>query len=432
MQNVLITGAGSGIGRAAALNFAASGDRVFAAVRSDAAAEGLNEAALAFGTTLTPVRLELTDAPAPAFVDGKIIRGIKQLLFSVLRDLLYVANEIELPEGDIDSEAVTNAVFQILRNADVLKTNKAPNMAVCWGGHSIGREEYDYTKEVGYQMGLRGLDICTGCGPGAMKGPMKGATIGHSKQRISEGRYLGISEPGIIGAEPPNPIINGLVIMPDIEKRLEAFVRLAHTIVVFPGGVGTAEEILYIVGILLHEKNRGLPFPLIFTGPASAKEYFEQIDRFIGATLGEEAQGLYEIIIDDPVAVSQAAVAGMRRVRKFRKARDDAYYFNWLLHIDPDFQQPFAPTHDNIAALDLDPDQDKAQLAGNLRRVFSSIVAGNVKEEGVREVEKHGPFRINGTPEMMALMDEMLKSFVAQGRMKLPGKAYVPCYEVVR
>ena len=378
------------------------------------------------------LRLELTDAPAPAFVDGKIIRGIKQLLFSVLRDLLYVANEIELPEGDIDSEAVTNAVFQILRNADVLKTNKAPNMAVCWGGHSIGREEYDYTKEVGYQMGLRGLDICTGCGPGAMKGPMKGATIGHSKQRISEGRYLGISEPGIIGAEPPNPIINGLVIMPDIEKRLEAFVRLAHTIVVFPGGVGTAEEILYIVGILLHEKNRGLPFPLIFTGPASAKEYFEQIDRFIGATLGEEAQGLYEIIIDDPVAVSQAAVAGMRRVRKFRKARDDAYYFNWLLHIDPDFQQPFAPTHDNIAALDLDPDQDKAQLAGNLRRVFSSIVAGNVKEEGVREVEKHGPFRINGTPEMMALMDEMLKSFVAQGRMKLPGKAYVPCYEVVR
>ena len=56
-------------------------------------------------------------------------------------------------------------------------------VVVCWGGHSISRSEYDYTKEVGYQMGLRSLDICTGCGPGAMKGPMKGATIGHAKQR---------------------------------------------------------------------------------------------------------------------------------------------------------------------------------------------------------------------------------------------------------
>ena len=35
-------------------------------------------------------------------------------------------------------------------------------------------------------------------------------------------------------------IVNELVIMPDIEKRLEAFVRLAHAVIVFPGGAGTA------------------------------------------------------------------------------------------------------------------------------------------------------------------------------------------------
>ena len=39
----------------------------------------------------------------------------------------------------------------------------------------LSRDEYEYTKLVGYELGLRGLDICTGCGPGAMKGPMKGA-----------------------------------------------------------------------------------------------------------------------------------------------------------------------------------------------------------------------------------------------------------------
>ena len=127
---------------------------------------------------------------------------------------------------------------------------------VCWGGHSIGRDEYVYTKQVGYELGLRGLDICTGCGPGAMKGPMKGATIAHAKQRRHDNRYIGITEPGIIAAESPNPIVNHLVIMPDIEKRLEAFVRLGHGIIVFPGGVGTAEEILYLLGILLQRGQR--------------------------------------------------------------------------------------------------------------------------------------------------------------------------------
>ena len=106
---------------------------------------------------------------------------------------------------------------------------------------------------------------------------MKGATIGHAKQRISTGRYMGITEPGIIAAESPNPIVNSLVIMPDIEKRLEAFVRLGHGIVVFPGGVGTAEEILYLLGILLHPDNKHQPMPMIMTGPKSAEPYFGKL-----------------------------------------------------------------------------------------------------------------------------------------------------------
>ena len=63
--------------------------------------------------------------------------------------------------------------------------------------------------------------------------------------------------------------------MPDIEKRLEAFVRVAHSIIVFPGGAGTAEEILYLLGILLHPENKDLPFPVVFTGrQAAAAAYF--------------------------------------------------------------------------------------------------------------------------------------------------------------
>ncbi|MFB3116499.1 MAG: pyrimidine/purine nucleosidase domain-containing protein, partial [Gammaproteobacteria bacterium] len=153
------------------------------------------------------IKLALKNAPAIAFVGDKMIRGISEHLFAVLRDIVYVRDKIrDNPMFDMESsEGITDAVFHILRNAHILNKTNSPNMVVCWGGHSIPREEYEYTKEVGYQIGLRDMNICTGCGPGAMKGPMKGATIGHAKQRISDGQYLGITEPGIIAAETPNP-----------------------------------------------------------------------------------------------------------------------------------------------------------------------------------------------------------------------------------
>ncbi len=236
-------------------------------------------------------------------------------------------------------------MFEILRNADILRPQVEPDIVVCWGGHSIHREEYDYTKEVGYELGLRSLNICTGCGPGAMKGPMKGATIAHAKQRIRHGRYVGITEPGIIAAESPNPIVNELVIMPDIEKRLESFVRFGHGFVVFPGGAGTAEEMLYLLGILTNPANDGFPFPLVLTGPAQSETYFEQIDAFIRPTLGDETACRYSIIIDDAQAVARAMTKGLREVTIFRRSRKDAYYFNWLLEIEEQFQIPFEPTH---------------------------------------------------------------------------------------
>ena len=380
------------------------------------------------------IKLQVKGAPASAFVDGKIIKGINEHLFAVLRDVIYVSDEInDNPHFEMDRpDGITNAVFHILRNAAILRPRVNPNLVVCWGGHSIAREDYDYTKEVGYQIGLRGLDICTGCGPGARKGPMKGATIGHAKQRIQGGQYLGITEPGIIAAESPNPIVNDLVILPDIEKRLEAFVRTGHGIVVFPGGAGTAEEILYVLGILLHPENLETPFPLVFTGPASAKEYFKQINQFVVDTLGLEAQQRYKIIIDDPVRVAHEIKAGIKQVRDFRREKDDAYYFNWTLKIDREFQQPFVPNHENMRNLELHKNQERHLLAANLRRAFSGVVAGNVKDDGIRAIEEHGHFEIRGEPGIMESMDTLLTSFVEQHRMKLPGKTYTPCYRIIK
>lgn len=378
------------------------------------------------------VKLSVTDAPDHAFVDGSMIQGIRELLFSVLRDLIYTRNEVLDPDRfDLSNSAgITNAVFHILRNAGVLRSDRSPDMVVCWGGHAIGREEYDYSKRVGYELGLRGLQVCTGCGSGAMKGPMKGATIGHQKQRRRDGRYVGITEPSIIAAEAPNAIVNELIIMPDMEKRLEAFVRLGHGIVVFPGGVGTAEEILYLLGLLQHADNAELPLPVVFSGPKSARAYFEQMDEFIALTLGPSARKRYRIVIDDPSLTAKEIAKGIEQARRYRNQNHDAYYFNWLVNIPEPFQRPFEATHETMAALELHRDQSAFDLAMNLRRAFSGIVAGNVREDGIRRVREHGPFELRGDPVITNALANLLAAFVNQKRMKLHAD-YEPCYRVV-
>jgi predicted Rossmann-fold nucleotide-binding protein len=263
-----------------------------------------------------------------------------------------------------------------------------------------------------------------------MKGPMKGAAIGHAKQRIHDGRYIGLTEPGIVAAEPPNAIVNQLVILPDIEKRLEAFVRAGHGIVVFPGGAGTAEEILYLLGILLDPANERQPFPVVFTGPTGSEEYFDRIDAFLAATLGPQAGQCYRIIVGDQAEVAREMLRGMDAVREYRRRKSDAYNYNWTLAVDHDLQQPFDPTHEAMAALDIRRDHPPHRLAAELRRAFSGIVTGNVKEQGIRRIEERGPFQLHGDRELLEPLGALLESFVRQRRMKIAGE-YKPCYRIV-
>ena len=385
------------------------------------------------------VKLELIDAPESAFVDKRMIRSIQANLFAVLRDILFLNSQISAVKQLVSnvkldrdhSFYITNLVFSILRNANALHVGEEPNLVVCWGGHSINESEYYYARQVGMQLGLRELNICTGCGPGIMEAPMKGAAVGHAQQRYKDSRFIGLTEPSIIAAEPPNALVNELIIMPDIEKRLEAFVRIAHGIIIFPGGPGTAEELLYILGIMLNPENKHQALPLILTGPQKCEDYFAAIDSFIRNTLGDEATKLYQIVIDSPEQVARIMKEGVKQVKASRLATGDAYGFNWLLKIDESLQHPFEPIHENMASLNLHKDQPVELLAADLRRAFSGIVAGNVKEFGMKQIAEHGPYKLQGDKEIMTQLDNLLRSFVKQDRMKLPGgTAYKPCYEI--
>jgi hypothetical protein len=124
-------------------------------------------------------------------------------------------------------------------------------------------------------------------------------------------------------------------------------------------------------------------------------------------------------------------VKGVRAVREYRIANRDSFFFNWAMEIPYEFQVPFDPTHEAMAGLQLHKGRAPQDLAADLRRAFSGIVAGNVKEQGVRRIKEHGPFEIHGDPDIMEAMDHLLRAFVDQRRMKISGE-YQPCYRVVR
>jgi hypothetical protein len=171
--------------------------------------------------------------------------------------------------------------------------------------------------------------------------------------------------------------------------------------------------------------------PVVLTGPRESSAYFEHIMRFLRGTLGKEALERLTVITGNPADVARHLAHGMDTVRLYRKQHNDSYNFNWLLGVAPDLQRPFEVTHESMRALALHRDQPTHCLAANLRRAFSGIVTGNVKEYGINAIERLGPYELAGDPAVMALLDELLSAFVAQRRMKLPGTIYRPCYRLV-
>ena len=381
------------------------------------------------------LKLELVNPPESAIVDGIVIKKLRNHLYSVLRDIIQLTNLSSLlnasvkSQFDDESDYITHLIFIILRNAQVLKAGAKPNIAVCWGGHSICKEEYDYAYKVGFEMGLRYIDICTGCGPGVMEAPMKGSLQGYSQQCAQEKcRLIGLTEPSIIAAEPPNTMVDDLIILPDIEKRLEAFVRLGHTLIIFPGGPGTAEELLYILSIKLHPENKHNFIPLILTGNKQSEEYFKALEDFLITCFGKEITRYYDLIIDDPVAVANKVKKNNESVFDHRTITHDSYCFNWTMKIPYELQIANTVTHEFMSSLNLTKEQEEWKLAANLRSAFSGIVAGNVKDYGIQAVKKNGPFVLHGDKMIIDELGKLLENFIKQHRILLSQKEYKPCY----
>jgi hypothetical protein len=147
--------------------------------------------------------------------------------------------------------------------------------------------------------------------------------------------------------------------------------------------------------------------------------------------LGESVARQYDIVINDPERVADICISEIQEVTQRRIALGDSFNFNWKLQIDSILQKHFYATHENMSALNLTKDQPLNLLIANLRNVFSGIVSGNVKPEYIKLIQQKGPYELHGDPELISTIDQLLKDFINQGRMKLGSAKYVPCYKIV-
>ena len=187
---------------------------------------------------------------------------------------------------------------------------------------------------------------------------------------------------------------------------------------------------MYLLGIKMHPANADLPLPLILAAPESSGDYFQRIDDFLKQQLGPDVDQHYQIITGGPQEVAQALRKQTKEVRKHRIKLQESFSYNWGLTIPEELQHPFHPTHEAMAALELHREQPVFQLLVELRKAFSGIVAGNVKDFGIRAIAAHGPYQLHGDPSVIDALAQLLQDFVNQGRMKIDAGNYTPCFEL--
>ncbi|MGE3279051.1 MAG: pyrimidine/purine nucleotide monophosphate nucleosidase domain-containing protein [Candidatus Altimarinota bacterium] len=354
--------------------------------------------------------LSLEQVPNGVTFDGKqLTRSQQDLITEVIRDTILTPDL----SPRATPEEITAFTHDMAKRAGILDLDSGDSRVrtFIWGGHTIPPDEYAFAKEVGYWDGLRGMELITGSGAGVMRAPFVGASSGYRKQRLNDRKFIGFTEQGILAGEAPNTLLSTLCVFPDIEKRMEAFIRASHRGRVHPGGTGTMEEITTFLGMKMHPKNEGLSYPFDLVERPNG-EYMKRLQEFFRICFSDALDGLMDFRVETPQDYH-------RHVDATNQGLDTTRLWNHELYIPPEIQKPFEVTFDSMEALDLSREQDPFQLVVNLRRFFSGMVYLVVKNP--KMVDSWGKDRpkIKGDKKIIREVDELVRWFNDQKRLKM-------------
>lgn len=380
------------------------------------------------------IRLVFEQGPSNAFVDGELTKLRKKHIAAAIRDMVYHALHFGQASTSVGRSALLETMVGdaglLIPTKTIINDRREQLLRiVCFGGHTIGPTDYMYCKRVGEELGLRYFETITGGGPGTMRGILRGNRKGLNQQEIFHGKQIGYTSPEIIAAEPPNVFVSDLVILPDIELRLEAFLRSMNGIVILPGGPGTAEELFLGTAIKLHPANQGQHIPMVLSSARNSVGTLHAMNECVEHALGTKAAETYDIITGSPESLASHMKNEMQTMRNVRDKNDDAYEWNRSMMIPEELQTPFMPTHQNMETLQLHGNQETWKLCAEIRKFWKGIVFGSVTTEGRNLIQHCGKFKVSGERFIIEALDTLLNRFIAEKRIR--AEKSEPCYEFV-
>ncbi len=375
--------------------------------------------------TSSKIKLKLKNVPTDCLYDGEnVIWAAVEHITSALRDTVFSPKK---PAENCTHGECSRYVKRFSENASLLYRGERGLVVFIWGGHRVNREEYEFAKQVAYWLALALPDMenITGCGAGIMKAPFKGAQVAYAKQRAWERfgprDFIGLTEKNILAAEPPNELVNRVVIYPNIEQRMEAFIRASHRGRAHPGGAGTLEEVLTMLAVLAHPDNKGMVYPFDLVEHEGG-QYFLSIIGFLRTCFGTDLDPFYTLHLGSPSTYAKHVVETTSELPM-------RYLWNDDIVVDKTLQESPPVTFESMEALDLSRNQPKDMLLVNLRRFFSSIVHLSVKDPDL--LDSWGDERplLKGDPDILAAVDHLMRDLEAQGRIH-PNPNYSRPYRI--
>ncbi len=154
------------------------------------------------------------------------------------------------------------SMLQFIRGIYLLSRLPQPIITI-FGGARAGQDN-EWSKQayqLSYMFAQHGISVITGGGPGIMEAANCGAERVQKKQ-THYGKTLGIGLRDV-DVNFDNPCASVLRIS-NFFLRKWVLIRYSVAFIVFPGGIGTADEIFEVFNLLKHEKIKHCPF--IFVG----------------------------------------------------------------------------------------------------------------------------------------------------------------------
>jgi len=162
----------------------------------------------------------------------------------------------------IISHAITVA-WQLIRSARVVRKVRMPAITIWGGSHADKQSIYAHQAfELSQKLVTHDISVLTGGGPGIMEAANCGAV---SDKEIIDKKLtsLGIGVT-FVDKEYTNPCVS-VIRVSYFFLRKWLLIRYSLAFVVFPGGVGTVDELFELLNFMKHNKVPKLPVILIGT-----------------------------------------------------------------------------------------------------------------------------------------------------------------------